>query len=107
MTPEMSTAPTRPIGTLRRGFAVSSASGADASKPPNATTASPKVMKMFDASVPVGHENGAADRPSAPPCARTAKLMISSTATSITYSTTVTRTPNCRPMITGTVTIAP
>ena len=64
-------------------------------------------MKMFDASVPDGQVNGAAESPSAPPCSTTARLMTSNTATSIRYSTTVTRTPNCRPMTTGTVTMTP
>jgi hypothetical protein len=71
------------MGTFRRGLAVSSASGAEASNPPKATTASPKVMKMFDAYVPEGQVNGAPESPPVPPWNTMARLMTSSTATSM------------------------
>ena len=83
MSPLISTEPTRAIGTLRRGFEVSSASGADASKPPNATTARLKARKMFVAPAPLGQANATADRPSDPPWKSTERLIISSTTTSI------------------------
>ena len=50
-------------GTLRRGLRVSSASGAAASNPPNASTASENAMKMSLVPDPPGQWNGVADRP--------------------------------------------
>ena len=62
MTPLMMTAPMTAIGTLRRGFWVSSASGAAASKPPKARTARLKVSST-SVECPDGQLNGVAGQP--------------------------------------------
>ena len=80
MKPLMSTAPMTAMGTLRRGFWVSSASGAAASKPPKARTAR---LKVSSTSVePCGQLNGVPDSPSWPPRARIVMLITSSRMTS-------------------------
>jgi hypothetical protein len=105
MMPLITTAPITAIGTLRLGFWVSSASGAAASNPPNASTAR---LKVSSTSVePPGQRNGAEDRPALPPRARMVALITSSRMTSNAYSTTVTRTPNFRPATTGATTSTP
>ena len=77
---------------MRRGLRVSSASGAAASNPPNARTA--RLKASSTSLEPPGQWNGVADRPLAPPLARIVR-------------TTVTRTPNFSPTITGATTSAP
>src|SRR5712691_988542 len=99
MMPLTSTAPITAIGTLRLGSRVSSASGAAASNPPNASNTS--------LDLPLGQVNGVADSPVAPPLNKIVRLSTNSRITSNTYSATVTRTPNLSPTITGATTSTP
>ena len=80
--PLITTVPITASGTLRRGLRVSSASGAAASNPPKASTASEKAMKMSLVPDPPGQWNGVADSPSSPPLASTAMASASSSTTS-------------------------
>src|SRR6185437_869192 len=105
--PLITTVPITASGTLRRGLRVSSASGAAASNPPKASTASENAMKMSLVPDPLGQLNGVPDSPCAPPWTSTATASTSSSTTSNTYSTTVVRTPNLSPTITGATTRAP
>ena len=61
--PLITTVPITASGTLRRGLRVSSASGAAASNPPNASTASENAMKMSLVPDPPGQWNGVAGQP--------------------------------------------
>ena len=105
MMPLTTTAPRTASGTLRRGLRVSSASGAAASNPPKASTA--RLNASSTSLEPPGQVNGAEDRPLFPPRTRMVRLSASSSTTSNTYRTTVTRTPNFSPTITGATTSAP
>ena len=105
MMPLMSTAPMTAMGTLRRGFWVSSASGAAASNPPKASTAR---LNVSSTSVePCGQLNGVPDSPLWPPRARIVMLITRSRMTSNAYNATVTRTPNFSPTTTGATTSTP
>src|SRR5712691_4252656 len=106
MMPLTSTAPITAIGTLRLGSRVSSASGAAASNPPNASTARLNASNT-SLDLPLGQVNGVADSPVAPPLNKIVRLSTSSRITSNTYSATVTRTPNLSPTTTGATTRTP
>src|SRR5215472_1877620 len=106
MIPLTRTQPSTATGTFRLGSRVSSASGAAASKPPNASTARLNASST-SVDLPPGQVNGVPDSPLVPPLARIVKLSVSSRATSNAYSAIVTRTPNLSPTTTGATTNAP
>src|SRR5215472_13805827 len=101
MIPLTTTAPITATGTLRRGLRVSSASGAAASNPPKASTASENATNTSLALEPDGQWNGARDSPDAPPLTRIVTASTTSSTTSNAYRATVVRTPNLSPRITG------